>query len=325
MARKTTKSAESATVPALVVTPEKAPVVDGNFSQVEAFLLTWKQQVSSIELTEENITQVRIVKKEAQELRNKLTKIQTDVKKLYFNGPKATFDAKMDHLLSVVADVEGSADKVLDLEEQRRRDALNEVLDVYKDTFQGKYKLEAEYLERVEYKKEYYNKTANEKDSKDDLEQQFVALKKEQDARAASLRLIKTMCKDEPRLNVQHWIDQLAFKDIAIVTEEITAEKERLLELDKSSPAEETTAGDEGTPNSEAEEETPATAEETKKLVLGVPSTIDFSSDFPDRFKFRDIRLKYPCDLGDAVKELFQKLKPYGITQKEIQKEEVAF
>jgi hypothetical protein len=313
------KEAEIIDVPALVITPEKAPVVGGNFEQVESVLLAWKNHVSGIEMTEENMTQVEIVKKEAVALRNRLAKIQTDTKRLYFNDPKNVFDKKMAHLLSVVADVESIADGVLDAKEQRRRDDLNEVLDVYKDNFQAKYKLEAGYLERVEYKKEYYNKTAAEKESKNDLEQQFVTLKKEQDARAASLRLIKTMCKDDQRLNVQHWIDQLAFKDIALVTEEIAAEKERLAGLDRGGPAE---ADTEEQP---AEEETTDTTGDTAETILGVVSSIDFSSDFPDRTKKRGLDIEYPCDIGDAIKELFMKLRPYGIKVKMHKEKEVVF
>jgi hypothetical protein len=301
-------------IPALVVTPAKAPVVDGNFAQVEAVLLAWKNRVSGIEMTEKNMTQVEIVKKEAVALRNRIVKIGADTKRLYFNDPKAVFDKKVTHLLSVVADVEGIADEVLDVKEQRRRDGLNEVFDVYKDDFQTGYKLEPEYLARVEYKKEYYNKTAVEKDSKDDLEQQFTALKKEQDARAASLRLIKTMCKDEPRLNVQHWIDQLAFKDTATVTEEIAAEKERLAGFDRG----EATGNDGGTGQSPDEEETTGGADAPGSPILGAMHGIDFSSDFPDRTKKRTLEMEYPCDVGDDIAELFRRLRSCGIKVKVI-------
>jgi hypothetical protein len=317
------EEAEVIDVPVLVITPEKAPVVGGNFAQVEAFLQGWKEKVSALEMTEKNLAQVEIVKKESVALRNRLTKIQTDTKRLYFNDPKSVFDEKMKYLLSLVDAVESTADKVLDVQEQRRRDGLNKVFDVYKDGFQAKYKLEPEYLERFEYKEKYYNKTAVEKNSKDDMEQQFIALKKEQDARAASLRLIKTMCKDDPRLNVQHWIDQLDFKDIATVTEEIAAEKERLSNLGKEETEGDTPPGAVSFgPGFATEEET--TDEAAEKAVLGIPHTVDFSSDFPDRTKTKIIRLTYPCDLGDAIKEMFKELGTYNIKAK-ILKEETVF
>jgi hypothetical protein len=322
------EEAEVIDVPALVITPDKAPVIGGNFAQVESFLQGWKEKVSALEMTEKNLAQVEIVKKESVALRNRLAKIQTDTKRLYFNDPKDVFDKKMKYLLSLVDAVERTADKVLDVQEQRRRDGLNKAFDVYKEDFQAKYKLEPGYLERFEYKEKYYNKTAVEKASKDDMEQQFIALKKEQDARAASLRLIKTMCKDDPRLNVQHWIDQLDFKDIATVTEEIAAEKERLANIGKKDTEDDVAPHAWGTVSfgseAAAEEEAASGTGEAEKIVLGIPHTIDFSSDFPDRTKTKTIRLTYPCDLGDAIKEMFKTLASCNIKAK-ILKEEAVF
>ena len=57
---------------------------------------------------------------------------------------------------------------------------------------------------------------------------------------------------------------------------------------------------------------------------MGVPSTINFATDFPGRTKSMKIEITYPCDLGDALKELFAGLKPFGIKIKPV-KEEVTF
>jgi uncharacterized coiled-coil DUF342 family protein len=111
---------EITNVPALIVTPEKAPVVSGNFEQIETYLQRWRKQVSKMEITEDNMEQVRLIKKEAVAYRNSLTKIQNDIKKTYFNDPKNVFEAKMGKLLGVVGEVETAADAVL---EYRRKGA----------------------------------------------------------------------------------------------------------------------------------------------------------------------------------------------------------
>jgi hypothetical protein len=308
-------------VPALVIAPEKAPALTGNFNQVEAFLALCEEQVTSIKFTEDNMDQVALVKRSMAALRNRLDGAVKEAKKRLFNDPKTLFDTRMKPFFTRIEAIEGKADVVLGKLEGRRRDELGKVFDIYKSGFQEKYKLEPEFLERVEYKEKYYNKTAVEKDSKNDLEQQFITLKKEQDARAASFRLIKTMCKDDPRLNVQHWIDQLAFKDIAIVTEEITAEKERLAGFDRGGPVKDS-AGEE---YSDAEEETTGGTEDAAKAILGIPHTIDFSSDFLDRTKKRTLDMEYPCDLGDAIKEMFTMLRPYGIKVRTRKEPEAVF
>jgi hypothetical protein len=305
---------EVTSVPALIVTPEKAPVVSGNFEQIETYLQNWRKQVSKMKMTEENIEKVRVIKKEASQYRNSLTKIQSDIKKLYFNDPKAVFDTKMGVLLAVIGEVETAADKVLEIEERERVARINEVLDHYVHKFQALYDLDEEHLSRVERKKSYYNKTAEEKARKDDLERQFKDLKKDQDAYAANIRLIKATCKEEPRLNVQHWIDRLRYDDVATITEAIIAEKQRLRDLDKQ--GQETTddqMASSAVEDADYEIVEEGEADKGKVAALGVPGHIDFNSDFKDRVKLMRIELAYPCDLGDALTQLFEHLKQYGV------------
>jgi hypothetical protein len=306
-------------VPALIITPAKAPALTGNFDQVDSFLTLCEEQVSAIQFTDDNMDQVSLVKRSMAALRNRLDEAVKDTKKRLFNDPKTLFDTRMKPFFTRIGVIEGKADTVLDTLEGRRRDGLNKVFDIYKGGFQEKYKLEPKFLEKIEYKEKYYNKTAVEKDSKNDLEQQFITMKKEQDARAASLRLIRTMCKDEPRLNTQHWIDQLAFKDIATVTEEITAEKERLAGFDRGGAVKDSD-GDESSDAAYEFTDVPAAT-----TILGITSGIDFSSDFPARTKIRTFDMEYPCDLGDAIKELFMQLRPYGIKVRTHKEPEVVF
>jgi hypothetical protein len=319
---------EITNVPALVVTPEQAPVVSGNFEQIETYLQKWRKQVSKMEITEDNMDQVRLIKKEAVAYRNSLTKIQNDIKKTYFNDPKAVFEAKMGQLLGVVGEVEKAADQVLEIEEKERVAGINEVIDHYIEKFQAQYSLDEEHLARIERKKPYYNKTVEEKARKDDIEQQFKDLKKDQDAYAANIRLIKATCKEEPRLNVQHWIDQLRYDDVATITESIIAEKQRLCELDTQEAASTQTASSSAVEDVDYEVVEEGDME-NRKVTLGIPCHIDFNSDFKGRTKTMKIELVYPCDLGDALTLLFFELKQYGIkvrpVKEAVKKEEAVF
>jgi hypothetical protein len=319
---------ENASVPALVVTPEKAPVVSGNFEQIESYLQKWKKQVSKMEITEDNIDQVRLIKKEAVAYRNSLTKIQNDTKRVYFNDPKNVFEAKMGQLLGVVGEVETEADRILEIEEKQRVADINQVLDNYKDRFQDQYKLTEQNLARVEYKKNYYNKTAEEKERKTDLEQQFKDLRKEQDARAADIRLVEATCKEEPRLNVQGWIRRLGNDPVSAIVEEIIAEKQRLRELDKRQAETVTVTSSTSKPNTGVSSAVADdTAQNEDKIVIGVPSNIDFSTDFPGRRKQMRIEFDYACDQGDALSKYFEEqrqyLKRFGIRIKVATKEAV--
>jgi hypothetical protein len=333
----------AAGVPALVVTPERAPVVSGNFEQIETYLQKWRTRISRMAMTESNMEQVRLIKKEAGAYRNSLTRIQTEIKKTYFNEPKSVFESKMGRLLGIVGEVETAADRVLVVEENERVAGINEIIDHYVEKFQEKYGLDEERLARIERRKSYYNKTAEEKARKDDLEQQFKDLKKEQDACAANIRLIEATCKDEPRLNTQLWIDQLQYTDVANIIESIALEKQRFRELDSRETAE----GREGKPEADAgfaetgvgfgfsddgvedadiaDEEDGGVDPETGTVKIGVPCHIDFGSDFIDRTKTMKVELVYPCDLGDALTQLFAELRQYGIKVRPVKKAEDVF
>jgi hypothetical protein len=326
------KKAETYEVPALVVTPDKAPVVTGNFDQLEKTLEKWAARVSTMDLTEDNMDEVQVIKKAAVAVRNQLDAKIDETKKLLFNDPKKIFEARMKPLYALVGDVEGAADKVLDKLERERIEGVNKVLDLYKSDLQEQYKLGGDYFSKVEYRKNYYNKTvpagypSMDKFWKTDLEQQFKDLKKEQAAYEANVRLIEAACKDEPRLNAARYVKDLAVSDVASIVEEIAAEKQRLREIDQQ-PTQTVTSSSTTAEDAEFEvmgDSEEASVEDAKKVVLGIPSTINFNSDFPGRNKTIRIEITYPCDLGDAFKEMFEKLRPYGITIKELKKE-VAF
>lgn len=328
------KTGDTDAVPALVVTPSKAPVVGGNFEDIENYLQNWKRKVLSVEMTEDNMEEVRVIKREAVQYRNSLAAIQERTKKLYFNDPKTVFDAKMKKLLAVVGEVEKAADDVLVKEEQERVDGINEVLESYKAAFQEQFKLDDGYLAQVKYIKQFYNKTvpqgfaSMDKFWKTELELQFQRLKKEQNAYAANVRLIRTNCKDDPRLNVQHYIEQLQCDDVAVIIENIIKERQRLHDLD-TQPAQTKTGI--GVGDAEYEvfdgdgQDTGDEGEGEPPLVIGVTSDINFTSDFEGRKKSLKIEITYPCDLGDALTEVFARLARHGITSKVIKEEEVMF
>jgi len=310
-------------VPALVLTPEKPMAVTGNFEVVEKTLEKWAAKVSKMELTEDNLSEVQQIKRAAVALRNQLDAKVDATKKLFFNDPKKIFEARTKALYDYIAKVEDKTDEILDKLEQERIDGINEILNHYKAKFQEQYKLDEEkFLSRIEYKKNYYNKGMEEKARKDDLEQQFIDLAKEQKAYDANVRLISASCKNDPRLNVKRYISDLDTSDVASVVEAIEEEKKRLREIDNQETTTETASTSVECDVVDAKD---ISTEETEKIILGVPNTISFLSDFPTRTKSMKIEITYPCDLGDSLKKLFESLKQHNIKIKPIKSVEVAF
>jgi hypothetical protein len=142
------------------------------------------------------------------------------------------------------------------------------------------------------------------------MEEQFKALKKDQAAHAASIRRLEFACQDEPRLNVNHWMQRLAGEDASLLIEEIEAEKKRLRGLDATPTKEEAVS---------ATKSVEAYAEITR---IGIPEGLDLRSDFPGVNKTMRIEISYPVDLAEALSELFKSLKQYGIKIKSVREEE---
>jgi hypothetical protein len=319
---KTEETTELAVLPPLVIAPERPTPVTGNFEELEKAFSIWEKQMDKLKLTDDNMELVLLVKSTAVQRRTLLTKAKTDNNRIYFNQPKDLFSKKMDNLIAYVTRIEAKADKILDKREEERCSDITAVLDIYREQFQKQYRLIGKFLARVDYRKNYYNKGADEKERKDDLEQQFKDAKKDQDAYEAGVRLVTGLCTD-PRLNRVRYIRMLDTESAAVVSEEILDEIKRLKQVDADA-ALDTGAGP-GSPDGDATEDeaepeaadAPYTeAEEVsdaESIVLGITGGIDFSTDFPGREKKTTVEIIYPCDMGPALTELFKQLWRHGI------------
>jgi hypothetical protein len=154
----------------------------------------------------------------------------------------------------------------------------------------------------VEYKKNYYNKTADEKERKGDLETQFITLAREEKALAANERLIKASCSTDARLSERNYLDLLRTEDVATVLEKIDMDKDRLIRLDSVA---EVDTGDIETVSVEGE-----------VVTTDILGGLSLDSDFLRRTKTMLIEITYPCDMGDTLDELFARLRQHGITWK---------
>jgi hypothetical protein len=317
------KEKEQAALPPLVITPEKGMPVDGNFPQILEYLKRRAKEVAKMNLSEDNLEQAKLVKKEAGAYRKAVEERVKTTIALLFDGPKDVLKSKAQELYNAIGLLESSAEKVIGEVEENRVADLNRAYELYKEEFQALYALSDKSLAAIEFPKWYYNKTppGNEKKAKDDLEQQFKDRKRAQDDHEASVGMIRSMCADEPRLNVQGWLDRFEItSSMALVAQEIVAEKERLAELDRPVAEPEDEEADEV----EAAGFAPVAAR-APTLRIGVPeSIVSFQTDFPGRTLKKRIELEYPCDMGDQITELFKELRRSGVVAR-VLKEEAVF
>jgi hypothetical protein len=321
--------------PALVISPGKAPVVTGNWDDIKNYLVATRDKYKGVDFLKMDPVELSAVKKEMQILRTSLEKIETTVKKTYFNDPKTVFTASMAALYALVKEVENPVDAGLTKHDQVRIDNLNMALDAYIDVLIKEYSLTERYAALIVKRDKYYNKTQEESDSLSDILAQVTDLAKQQKAYISGQKLISASCAKDKRLHTDMYLKQLYDgEEIAVILEEIENEKARLEAIDNEpvadaqadSEAGESGEAESGTQTEEAGAEAEAgTSGETEKVVLGAASTIDWGSDLPDRTKTITVEITYPADCAKALTELFRLLAEKGIQSKVVETKKSVF
>lgn len=276
-----------------------APAGTVSFQAQKTFLEARINQVLSEEMSEANIVRVEKLKKAVVGWRTSFTKSTDDYMEAVFKAPMSVYKAAAQEVLSDIDKMESKLDEVLSVEENKRIANLNTIFDGIEEELQEKYALPDSYKERVERKKAYYNKTAKMSEVSEDIEEQYKALAKEYKNYQSSVKTVTALCKSDKRLNLQMYIDHLAYSELPEVMDEIEAEKERLANLDKEEGKE------------------PVVDVPEEKIEIGV-KVKPMKSDFPGITKTMTLQITYGIDLGDELTRVFSELQKNGVKMKVI-------
>lgn len=286
-------------LPALAM-PSKNEVVfpnaDNTLAAQKEFLEIRLATVLKMEMTDENIEKVRVLKRGIVGWRNAFDKQVKDYTKAVYKAPMDVFKTAADAIMDDISKMEAQCDEILDKEEEKRVAQVNAAIDGLVEDLKDELGFDFE----PERKKEYYNKTADMKAVAQDLREQFnaaIALNKQKEA---DQRMIERACKGDSRLNVQVYLDMLAYEPASVIVEKIEAEKERLSSLTQEAPA-------------------PSPASSEEKLEIGVKVNPEsMKTDFPGLNKKMTIEIEYPIDLGDELTRIFGELRKSGVKMKVI-------
>jgi hypothetical protein len=212
----------------LVVEPNTSLVFRTNFPELEAKLSKALAKYKGIKVTDSNFEQFKLIKKECSSLRILLENRKKEAVKAYIELPKDRLVAEFATFQSLIAEVEGSLDAQFDVYEEERKGALRAVLSGYVQEAVEKYGLRDEFSQKIELKKSYFNKTAKESETRADIMNQALSLKKEQDTLDESAKMIISYCEREPLLNSSFWVNQLQYRSLASILSDIETEISRL-------------------------------------------------------------------------------------------------
>ena len=317
---------EDAQIPSLDLSPmmtEKKDIeISGNYEVVKSALEARRDEIVKMKVSAKDLETVEKLKKEAMGYRIYIKEYEAKGKTKWFNGPKDIFAGKIATLQAIVAEMEAKAQKVLDKLEADRCAKVTEVLNLYKTQFQEAYGLSDEGLTLIEFKPSYYNKTAKEKETKDDLEAQFVTRRNTEKAVALGEKTIRALCAGKPLLNQDRYVADLkGGRDLALVMDDIAAEEARLKAAQEVIVPEEVAQVPAGAPGAFAA--APQQTESCEKIVVGVigaaSKLLAGGSDFPGNLKHTIRDIAYPVDLAPALTEIFKELAKYGITAKVVE------
>jgi hypothetical protein len=295
-------------LPALSL-PKKEEVVfpnaDNTLAAQKEFLELRLAAVLKMEMTDENIERVRVIKRGVVGWRNAFDKQVKDYVKATYKGPMDVFKTAADAIMDDITKMEAQCDEILDKEEEKRRAQVNAAIDGLVEDLADEFGFEFE----VERKKEYYNKTADMKATAQDLREQYQAEASVRKQKEADIKLIEKACSGEfaDYINPKTYTDMLAYEPASVVFEKVEAEKERL----RAKFAEKAAASP-----------VPAEVQE-EPMQIGIKVNKDaMKSDFPGLNKKMTLQLEYPVDLGDELTRIFDELRKNGVKMKVLKVEE---
>lgn len=296
-------------LPALSL-PKKEDVVfpnaDNTLAAQKEFLELRLAAVLKMEMTDENIERVRVIKRGVVGWRNAFDKQVKDYVKATYKGPMDVFKTAADAIMDDITKMEAQCDEILDKEEEKRRAQVNAAIDGLVEDLTDEFGFEFE----VERKKEYYNKTADMKAVAQDLREQYQAEANVRKQKEADIKLIEKACSQgefAEYINPKTYTDMLAYEPASVVFEKVEAEKERrrakFAEKAATSPA-------------------PAELQE-EPMQIGIKVNKEaMKSDFPGLNKKMTLQLEYPVDLGDELTRIFDELHKNGVKMRVLKVEE---
>ena len=267
---------------------DKTIVVSGNFSELGAKIQAVVDRYKGTKLTDENVDYVKTLKAQFVSLRTGIEREKKEYKKVYLDPAENLLKAMCDELLKIVDEGESALGAQLEEYDQRRKDELTVILNEYKEEAVEKFQLRPEYAQQIQLKKNYYNKTAKEEDSIDDINAQAEELAKKQKEYDTGVELIKAECEDAGLLP-DAYIRELTYKCATEIVMEIKKDKKAKAELEKK-------------------------AEEEGKVTIGADADSEIAKQMAKATKLdkaekktRVLRITYSPSQAKALTEFFDK------------------
>ena len=159
----------------LNLAPQTLPEVKGNFDQYKGELIKLVDGYKDKPLTEETVAPV---KSALRQMRTTLEKIEATSVAAYFDTPKKILKAQFAELYSIIAEGESKVDAVIAEDTRKRNEATTTRLTAYIAAKADTMHVDKDVVDYVILEKSFYNKTAKEIETLDNIDRQLVQLEK---------------------------------------------------------------------------------------------------------------------------------------------------
>lgn len=198
---------------------------DTNIPELREVVKEKLAKYAGLKVTEENFTQCDLVRKCCVSLRNSVIQSKKLDKAQYIKLPSDTLDAMYEELLKDIERIEKPLKEQFDEYDEVLKEELKSILREYVEEFQREYNLTPEFLNKIELKPKYFNKTQKESDTIEDIKSQFEEQKEAQKEYDSDVALIKTTIGGDRRFNEELLLSQLGFRKVSIIVTEILNQK----------------------------------------------------------------------------------------------------
>ena len=280
------------------VEPKTPLVFDHNFDEAKKLLKKKLTKYKGLQVTDANFEHCKFVQKQCVTTRTLLESKRKDCIKAFIDLPKDMLQAQFKELQALVAEVEDNIAKQMDVYEQERIRDVRTAIQGYVDEFQDKYKLLPRFLDTVELKKQYFNKTAKEAETIADIESQFKDAQREQQRFESDCAMIRSTVGNNKLFNADKLIEQLEYKTASQIVMEINEEKDRINGVAKE-------IEDSGV--------TPVLGTNNDTLLSAIGA--DDFGEFSGVTKTMKVKIVYPEELGKTIQDFFKKYPSIEVTK----------
>ena len=159
----------------LQLTPQTLPSVEGNFDVYKADVQALIDGFKGKPLTEETVAPV---KSAIRQMRTTLEKYESTSIGMYFETPKKLLKAKFAELYAIIAEGENKVDAVIAEDTRKRNEELTDRLTKYIKSKIKDLAVESDVVDYVILHKAFFNKTAKEAETLDNIDTQLLQLEK---------------------------------------------------------------------------------------------------------------------------------------------------